>query len=275
MLIADSIRETWCPGCQGSSFTALRHRPFLSRCNTCKMVFDNPRPTPEAIADYYNQHDKYDDWLRDMETRDTMWRRRLAKMAPFHLRNSSLLDVGAGIGQFLSLAKRSGFSPVYGTEVSRIAIAHAKERFGVNLTHGTLEALDLPQVKNITAFHVLEHVHQPLGFLIRCRDLMKEGGVISIAVPNDLHSVFHRTRLKRLSAINFDGPEIHLSHFTVESLRALVTRAGFKVVYVSLDPYWARDDWRHAALYGSSLLTHWLTRCNLYLTIWLTATCGN
>lgn len=55
-------------------------------------------------------------------------------------KTGTLLDVGTGIGLFLSMA-RTEYTAVYGTEVSSMAIGVAKEKFGLDLFHGTVDDL--------------------------------------------------------------------------------------------------------------------------------------
>jgi SAM-dependent methyltransferase len=264
------VRERLCPACLGENIHPKNS--FLWECE-CGFVFDNPRPTPEAIVAYYNQNDKYEHWLQDLEGRDEMWNRRLKKMLSLHKRGS-LLDVGSGIGQFLSVAKKYGFAPVYGTELSSIGAGIAKERYDIELLRGDIHSLDLPVVDNLTVFHVLEHVHQPLEFLQRCHQLLAPGGVITVAVPNDVESLMYRLKYHRLSRIDFDEKEIHLSHFNPRTLQSLVVRAGFRVVNISLDPFWPRKDWRQTARFQILSAVNTLTGLNLYPTIWLTAVSG-
>lgn len=267
------VTETACPGCLSSAIAPLE-RSFLSQCGDCGLVFDNPRPTPEAISDYYNQNDKYDHWLVNLEDREKMWKRRLEKMKKFH-RPGSLLDVGSGIGQFLALAKSYGYGPVYGTEVSRIGVSIAKERFGIDMLAGEIGSLDLPTVENLTLFHVLEHVHQPLAFLRRCHELLTPGGTITVAVPNDFDYFLHKPGIQVLAPITLQGEEIHLSHFTTKSLQTVMQRAGFTVVDVSLDPYWTPDTAKERMRYSVLSSMHRLTGRNLYPTIWITARRSN
>jgi SAM-dependent methyltransferase len=205
-----------------------------------------------------------------------------------HKAAGNLLDVGAGIGQFLHHA-RPFFTDVQGTEVSHSAIRIAREKYGLAIHQGQVEELDLPSESfdNITLFHVLEHVPDPVKVVQRCGSLLRMGGVLIIAVPNDvlawtsaLKKLGKRSGLRRFRKFSpvlgipkaGSSQEIHLSHFTPAVLRRLLEDAGFSVVEESLDPYYASTGLRWA-VDASYLAFHRLLRAalkiNRYDTIWI------
>jgi len=267
------VRETDCPGCLGSTLSVVQGREFLSRCPHCGLIFDNPRPTPEVVLAYYNQADQYDSWLKDLDRRRRLWVRRIRKMRA-HRNPGSLLDIGTGIGQFLSLAS-SEYSSVTGTEISSRAIEIASRLYGLDILSGTIESLALSrQFDNITAFHVLEHVHWPSRFLERCGQLLKKGGKLFLAVPNELEMLGAKTRKHALAPVTLLSPEIHLSHWTSQSLISLLGNYGFETLHVSLDPFWVASRSRECfqwVRYLSMSVMHSLTAINVYPTIWVVA----
>jgi SAM-dependent methyltransferase len=207
----------------------------------------------------------------------------------------SLLDVGAGIGQFLDVA-RPYFSSVSGTEVSESAIEIARKKYGLELMRGEIHTIDFgaTQFDNITVFHVLEHVPNPRLVIERCARLLPADGVLVIAVPNDVQSLRARTKrfLRTVGVSKFrktgrlglprlvlDGSisEIHLSHFTPVALKRLVERFGFSVVWNTLDPYYAasgRGKWKKGGYYKCCRALKFLLRTNFYDTILLVARKG-
>jgi len=271
---------TACPLCESSNIVHLDEAFYFDRCKTCGYIFDNPRPTQAAIAEHYSRRGQYDGWLRDIDAREKLWKRRLKKMLPDRA-PGSLLDVGAGIGQFLDLA-RSSFSSVGGTELSESAISLAKERYGLTIHHGTIETLELPTFDNITMVHVLEHVLSPRNTLKRCFDLLNPGGRIFICVPNDIHSwrsfrsaVRARIRPNRKSPViglprAEDTPEIHLSHFTSKTLSFAARQAGFRVLKVDLDPYYVATG-RKLISHHLEYAVHKLLHLPTYTCLWLVA----
>jgi ubiquinone/menaquinone biosynthesis C-methylase UbiE len=278
-----------CNVCQSDRIQSADPEFCFCRCDSCGYVFDSPRPSALAVAAFYSQPAKYDSWLKEEHARDALWRRRLKKMLR-HRSRGNLLDVGAGIGQFLHHA-RDRFTQVAGTEVSASAIGIAREKYGLELYSGEAEKLVLPPAAfdNITLFHVLEHVSDPLKLLGRCRELLRPQGTVVIAVPNDALAWSSKLKKlgKRLGLKPFQkfspvlgiaragmSREIHLSHFTPAVLRRLVESAGLTVIEESLDPYYASRGVRlllekvyftiHQTIYS-------LFKINRYETNWMIA----
>ncbi len=278
-----------CNVCESSNLAVLDAEGNIAQCRSCGYVFDNPRPTLQALIDFYSKTGKYDSWLDEVEIRDRLWRRRLRKIQSTR-KPGSLLDVGTGIGQFLSVA-RSVYSEVHGTEVSSSAIAIAKERYGLELFHGTIDELNPGQrtFDNITLFHVLEHVPSPRAMLKACHSLLTPGGRLVIAVPNEVDSLrgMKRRFVSRLQhgergqslglpRLALDGSvgEIHLSHFSPRVLERLLESTGFTVMVSTLDPYYLRTGWRRLKAdfyYYSCLLVRHLCRINLFDAILIIA----
>jgi 2-polyprenyl-3-methyl-5-hydroxy-6-metoxy-1,4-benzoquinol methylase len=280
-------RLSQCILCDSPQIESACERNHFFRCGQCGHVFDNPRPTWESIAAFYSQNDKYDDWLQAESLREDLWKRRL-KLVLSHRREGRLLDVGAGIGQFLNLAQKH--FQVQGTEISTTAVRIAKEKYGITLNHGSLE--DLPAGEPfdiITLFHVFEHVPFPAKTLALCYRLLAEGGILVLAVPNDVDSMLTR-RNRFMSKLGFrkylsqgklglprlalDTSEIHLSHFTAETLVKAVERAGLTVMENSLDPYFVAGGlrkFRRFLTYQRYRALQKISGQNLYDTIWLVA----
>lgn len=225
-----------CDICGSTALRDIDTERALMRCEICTFVFDSPRPTLEALVSYYSQPGKYDQWLVDFPQRRRLWNRRLRKLRP-NARQGSILDVGTGIGQFLDIA-RDSFTSVHGTEVSTSAIELAEQQFGLCIDQGTLEEIDFGgrRFENITLFHVLEHVPSPASLLKRCHELLADGGMLFIAVPNDDPSAPSDVPLRRI-VLDGSMDEIHLSHFSECTLTAIIERNGFRVIDLDLDPY--------------------------------------
>jgi len=242
-----------CNVCDGTALEVIDADCNIARCKACGYIFDNPRPTMEELIGFYSRPTQYDSWLAELNPRNRLWKRRLSKLRSSR-KSGSLLDIGTGIGQFLALA-REFYSSVAGTEVSTVAVQRAKEKYNLDLCHGTIEALRGQIFDNITLFHVLEHVPDPTSVLKTCHSLLSQGGVLVIAVPNEVNSL--RASVKRLLArtglrkqrqvgefglprisLEPHSVEVHLSHFTPPVLNRLLRATGFCIIEHSLDPYY-------------------------------------
>jgi 2-polyprenyl-3-methyl-5-hydroxy-6-metoxy-1,4-benzoquinol methylase len=273
-----------CNVCDSAMIDMVDRECNIAKCRVCGYVFDNPRPTLEELISFYSRPGKYNSWLSELEPRELLWKRRLDKLRSTK-KMGSVLDVGAGIGQFLDQA-RNAYSEVYGTEVSSAAVAIAREKYKLQLFQGTLEELDAGGkcFDNITLFHVLEHVTDPKSVLKRCHSLLSGDGVLVIAVPNEIGSlrafakrVLGKIGLRKqghsgkvgLPRIALDGSidEIHLSHFTVPVLHRLLQESGFSVVASTLDPYYVATGLRRVKAdlyYACCMLFLQLFKVNIY-----------
>jgi len=287
----DMERLTKCGLCCSGDIFELDKTNALFKCQTCGYIFDNPRPIFAEIRDFYSRHDKYDAWLTNEQNRMTTWRRHWIIVERYK-KSGTLLDIGAGIGQFLSMAGK-GFD-VTGTEISETALRIARKKYGLCLISGRIDDIDFGSRKFdiITLFHVLEHVPDPALMLETCRGLLSKTGILIIAVPNEAASLI-RPPLKRVLSflrigrfrncgkfgvqrIAVDGSlnEIHLSHFTVSSLRKALTRKGYCIVDDTLSPYYFSYGARRLIndfVYYGCLAIHKIFGVNIYDNILVVA----
>lgn len=283
-----------CTLCESKDIFWIDKQRNICQCKVCGLVFDNPRPSTAAIQEYYSKKGKYDDWLEVEDKFNRLWIRRLndiRRLKP----SGSLLDVGAGIGHFLSFAKK--YYQCEGTEISREGIKIANDKFGIFMHHGELEDIDFKgkQFDLIVLSHILEHFPFPGRSLKVCRSLLKPGGIIYIAVPNESRYSFRILLPRLLGLIGLKkfrgfGPaglpkidlermnEIHLSHFSEKCLIKFLTENGYKILKNSIefsDPYMFKSGpvqiIRHL-IYFFSAATKKLLGKNMYNCLWIAAT---
>lgn len=278
-----------CNVCRSERIQRVDPEFNFCRCDSCGYVFDSPRPSAAEVVAFYSQPAKYDSWLQEERARDALWRRRVSKLLP-HKVEGNLLDIGAGIGQFLHHA-RPFFTHVAGTEVSASAIRTAREKYGIELCPVEAEELNMPlgSFDNITLFHVLEHAPNPGRLIHRCQELLRPQGMLAIAVPNDVlawsSKIKKLGKRLRLGAFQKFSPvlgisragtsqEIHLSHFTPAVLRRLVESAGLVIMEESIDPYYVSSGIRlvlHTAYFHLHRMLFTMLKINRYDTVWMIA----
>jgi SAM-dependent methyltransferase len=236
-----------CDLCGSSIFRTVDATADVVQCESCRFRFVTPRPTQVEIARAYSAPDQYDPWIAADAGRQVLWERRWSRIRG-RKPAGRLLDVGAGLGTFVALAKQDGWA-VDGTEVSETAVRYARERYGIELRLGQLEALGLDSggYDLVTLWHVLEHVPSPAAALALCHELLAPGGLLIMAMPNDgaaAHSLtlpgraYRRLRgrpsLPRYVRL-YPGAESHLSHFTPGTLRRRLAESGLAAQELSVD----------------------------------------
>ena len=275
-----------CILCESTDLAVFCQQNRFTQCLSCGLVFDNPRPTFDSIVNYYSKESQYDHWLQQESGRQSLFKRRLKRVRKF-AKSGQLLDVGAGIGEFLHYAK--DHFTVTGTEISSSAIEHAKKLYSIDLIQGTLEQVKFEtHFDVITMFHVLEHVPFPGKTIELSLRLLKPRGILVIAVPNDIdcfsswkNRVLRKKGIKKydafgeagLQALNIDMPEIHLSHFRLHTLLAHFQKYGITVLDSGLDPYFADSGMlkvKSYIRYFRNIIFFKLAKKNIYDTLWIT-----
>jgi 2-polyprenyl-3-methyl-5-hydroxy-6-metoxy-1,4-benzoquinol methylase len=164
----------------------------------------------------------------------SMFEHLVAKVMRFK-RNGKFLDVGAGVGTLMHVAKKHEFA-TYGVEVSEWASAYARDEHGLNMVTGTLEDASYPDAffDVIVINHVLEHVTAPIKLLGEAHRILKDDGMLVVGVPN-IGSIMARIMRERWLSLR---PEEHIWHFTPNTLRRLLDRAAFhEICFEARDNY--------------------------------------
>lgn len=235
----EHLNQTSCPSCGEQSFstylTVKDH--FLSKesfklelCNSCNLLFTNPRPTLERIGDYY----KSEEYVSHSSTKKGFVNKVYGWVRSYTLKKKisllkqltngkRLLDIGAGTGHFLAKAKGSGYT-VLGLEPDEDARKVAMSENGIelkdlSLLHELNESFDI-----VSMWHVLEHVYNLQPDLEKIASLVNQNGVLIIAVPN--YTSFDAQYYKEYWAA-YDVPR-HLYHFSPKSIIPLVESKGLK-----------------------------------------------
>jgi 2-polyprenyl-3-methyl-5-hydroxy-6-metoxy-1,4-benzoquinol methylase len=142
---------------------------------------------------------------------------------------SDVLEVGCGTGEFLAAAKRAGHR-VVGLDLSEEAITYVQRRHpDLDVRCCTLDSQDLAPASFdvVAAFHVVEHVSDPLRLLQQMTRPLKPGGLLYIRVPN-LNTWYRRVLGRNWWAFGVE----HASHFTSASMHLALTETGLEVVTV-------------------------------------------
>lgn len=200
-----------------------------------RMLRTHPMPTVEELPEYYKSEDYIShtdasrSWFEKIYqlVKNYALKQKLKYINTENQEKGNLLDIGAGTGDFLSVAKNDGWK-VCGIEPNASARKRAEEK-GVRL----LEQTDASFVDDnsaaydvITMWHVLEHVPDLEGQLEELKKLLKKNGALFIAVPN-----FRAYDAKHYGEYwaAYDVPR-HLWHFSSEAVKSIFAEKEMKVV---------------------------------------------
>lgn len=140
-------------------------------------------------------------------------------------RPGAVLDVGCGNGAFLLRAAEAGWH-VQGIEPDPIAAAQAAAS-GVPVHRGDVTTFTFDKPFDvITLSHVFEHLHDPQGVLSKCRQMLRPGGTLWMAMPNK-EGLGHRVYGKAWFPLD---PPRHLLLPSRRELKKLCQQAGFTEV---------------------------------------------
>lgn len=192
-----------------------------------------PQPAPENLVRYYES----DDYISHTDGKRSFFekiyhfvkqkalRDKIAIIEDFQKTKGSLLDIGAGTGDFLVTAKNSGWD-VKGIEPSEKARNIAKNK-GIELISG-IESVENASFDVVTMWHVLEHVPDIEKHIKELKRILKPGGTIIIAVPN--YNSFDAKHYGHFWAA-FDVPR-HLWHFSKTAIKKLFVAEGMEVIKI-------------------------------------------
>lgn len=230
--------------CLCNEWGEVRYRldPFaVVKCPTCSLVFVSPRLNPEALQRFYDQPSYFEGGgvyggraggLNSAMALQRIWTRgRLAAVGRIRPAPGSLLEIGSAYGLFLEAALRNGYR-VRGVELSTAGAEQSTTR-GLSVFNGQLEDAPDGEKANVICFwDTLEHVPNPLEFLIEVRRRLADDGAFALSVPY-FSSLPAKILGRRWWTLK---PEQHIWHYTPATLQTLAARAGLVVTEVITNP---------------------------------------
>jgi 2-polyprenyl-3-methyl-5-hydroxy-6-metoxy-1,4-benzoquinol methylase len=194
----------------------------LYKDESLDLLITTPQPKIEDLPKYYESEDyiSHTDSKRSLFEKTYHFIKNIALKNKLNLINNlqknkgSLLDIGAGTGDFLIVAKENGWNTI-GIEPN----SKAKEsaiRKGVHFSE-SLQELENHSFDVITMWHVLEHVPNLENQIQELKRLIKPNGTIIIAVPN--FNSYDANYYGKFWAA-YDVPR-HLWHFSKTAIKGL------------------------------------------------------
>lgn len=196
-----------------------------------QLLKTHPQPELQNLGKYYES----EDYISHTDSKRSFFekiyhivksyslKKKVSLINSYHPKKGSLLDVGAGTGDFLVTAKDQGWQTT-GIEPNENAKKLAISK-GISFQN-SIESIEKEQFDVITMWHVLEHVPDVVHQIKELKRLLKPEGTIIIAVPN--YKSFDAVYYKDFWAA-YDVPR-HLWHFSKESISKLADKENLKLI---------------------------------------------
>lgn len=198
-----------------------------------ELLKTHPQPALENLGSYYES----EDYISHTDSKRSLFekiyhivktyslKKKVGLISSYHSQKGSLLDIGAGTGDFLVTAKASGWQAT-GIEPNKNAKNLAISK-GISFVN-SIESIENQQFDVITMWHVLEHVPDVEHQIKQLKRLLKPEGTLIIAVPN--YKSFDAQHYGKFWAA-YDVPR-HLWHFSKISIQKLVSRENLKLAKI-------------------------------------------
>lgn len=236
-------RMITCPVCNQKTGLSLVHEDKIYKilnCPSCGLEFSDPMEYNNQLYDNLYKKDTPDlaytenPRITAFLTSHPMKAHRFLELNHVYAikwiknnykQGTKILDIGCGSGSFLFALKHRGYEP-YGMEVARSAVEELG-RAGFNAAEGSLD--DVPREWGsfdvVTVFEVLEHLPNPFEFLSSLRRRWPDASLIlSAPDPRRVYLLFHDREAG-------DYPPHHLTRWTPQALKIILTRAGYRSIY--------------------------------------------
>lgn len=200
-------------------------------CRRCGLVYQNPRPGPDAVTAMYAEggYHQQRGGVPEHYVEYSLRRSRAAlawglAAAGLERMPGDALDVGCGIGGALVALRERGWA-VRGVEPDPNLAAVARDRFGLDVLTSVLEPDTYPAGTEFDlayTCHVWEHLADPITVTSEAhRMLAPRGGHLLVVVPT-------YERARNMAWGCFSTPHTYM--YGEATLRALLERCGFEVV---------------------------------------------
>ncbi len=231
-----------CPSCKHTKFsnhiickdhTVSGESFALMKCDKCGLIITNPRPDQNNIGKYYADSNYISHTNKANNPINLAYKfvrsitlKQKLKLIKKYSKQNTVLDFGCGSGVFLDFLKSNNYE-VEGLETHPETADNARKLTQANI-YNSLSDLEKNKYDVITAWHVIEHVHELKLTLNTLRKSLKKDGVLFVAVPN--HLSFDAQHYKENWAA-YDVPK-HLYHFDRSSLKTVAKNCKLNLIDV-------------------------------------------
>ncbi len=234
----DSLKEK-CDLC-GSEKIYQYHRADngaqIYKCSNCKIQFLNPQYTDEHLSNYYSTYIRDESKIEDELIKAQTY--CLSLVEAFLPKRGSLLEIGSGNGYLLRIAKERGWHPL-GHEIDCESAKKVSEKIGMEMLCGEFTALEINyKFDAVMMLHVLEHLKDPVKHIKKINSLLKNSGILFIALPNiqSRSGLFkfglEKLKIKKKNVAAYYDTGHHLWYYTPFTIRKFLEMSGFEIIRI-------------------------------------------
>lgn len=174
-----SLRKRKCILCDSSHIYVFskRYEYVIVRCRNCGLIYQFPQVSKDNYLKSVQKHyTEIDPFFKVAFSRKGLYKRFLYQIKHTLGENARLLDVGCGIGYFLSLAKNDGWN-VLGLELSPDLVKVGIKNYGLDIQCADFEASNFPDSNFdvVTLWNVFEELPDPSGCILKIKKILKPG----------------------------------------------------------------------------------------------------
>ncbi|MDH5654814.1 MAG: class I SAM-dependent methyltransferase [Spirochaetia bacterium] len=160
---------------------------------------------------------------------------RLKRIKKYLNPHAFIFEIGCAAGFFLDEAKKRGYK-TGGMEISAFASQHARELFNLNVIchsfadhpSGIIKRYITHPIDAIASFFTIEHFSDQKAVFQNISQLLKSGGILSLALPSIGGPLFRRNRKLWIDT----HPEDHFADYSPDSLKKVLNLYGFRVLKI-------------------------------------------
>ena len=208
----------------------------IVKCKQCTLMYANPRVNgadvesiehydPDYVLANVTKRDKQRLEKEALQVRDYETTR--AFLRKYFPQRGKLVEIGSGLGYLIDFFRNDGWDTL-GVEPNAGLCRYAQQELKLNVLPSILEDAKMPDAFADAALmmHVIEHVPDPTATFSEVFRILRPGGFFVVETPR-YDTVTFKLLGKRERSLSCDG---HIYFFTTQTLAALASKAGFKVV---------------------------------------------
>ncbi len=213
------LRFSLCPFCQGIAVPVYRMGVYdVLQCAECGTGQVNPMPTEVELQKFY-KHFLFGANIRNREIISKSAPKLFSQLGLIRGGGKKMLDVGGGGGFYAKTFEEYNYGESTYVDLDKDACGFAKDTVGLmRVLNQDVTRLDVEDERYdfIMCRHLIEHLVDPTGFILKMIDILAHKGTLLIVCPNgDSLEYFAypnsnlRSRIKKISAAS------HLSRLKV------------------------------------------------------------